>query len=73
MCVAFFENVIPEGLAKEPPEMLKIPNCLDLIDFTMVLFIATCEFNANNKHRCIQTHLKRRRTGSLASATPWGM
>ena len=34
---AFFEiYVLPEGLAKEPPQMLKGPQCLHLIDCTMV-------------------------------------
>ena len=32
----FRKCVLPEGLAKEPPEMLKILEWLDLVDFTML-------------------------------------
>ena len=38
--------VIPEGVAKEPPKIMKITKCLDSIDFTMVLTISICKFDA---------------------------
>ena len=46
-CV-FRKCVLPEGLAKELPEMMKIPKSLDLIDCTMVLTMSTCEFDAES-------------------------
>ena len=53
MCVFFFFRtcVLPEGLAKELPEIVKIPKCLDLIDCTMVLPISTCEIDAKTTQR----------------------
>jgi len=46
---AFFfrKYVLPEGLAKEPPKMLKIHKRLDPVDCTMTLIISTCKFDAN--------------------------
>jgi len=42
----FRKCVLPEGLAKESPQMMKIPKCLDLIGYTMVIPISTCKFDA---------------------------
>ena len=44
----FRKCVLPEGLAKTPPNMMKLPTCLDLIDYTMVLTISICKFDAEN-------------------------
>ena len=33
----FRKSLLPEGLAREPPQIVKIPKCLDLIDGAMVL------------------------------------
>ena len=44
-CV-FRKCVLPGGLAKEPPEMLKISKRLDSIDFMMVVTTPTCKFDA---------------------------
>jgi len=38
--------VHPEGLAKELPEMRKVPKCLGSIENTRVLPISTCNFYA---------------------------
>ena len=46
-CV-FRKCILPRGLAKEPPKMLKIPKCVDIIGYTMVLTILTCNFYAKN-------------------------
>jgi len=43
VCRKYF---LPEGLAKEPLQVLKNPKCLDLIDCTMVLLISACKINA---------------------------
>lgn len=37
--VFFLKCVLPEGLAKEPTEMSRIPQCLDSFDRTMILTI----------------------------------
>jgi len=39
--VRFRKCVLPKGLAQEPMEMFKIPKCLDLIGYPMVLTIPT--------------------------------
>ena len=44
-CV-FRKCILPEGLAKEPPKMLKIPKCLDFVDYPLVLTISICKFDA---------------------------
>jgi len=44
-CV-FRKGVLPEGLAKELPQILKFPKCLDSIDCTMILSIATFKLDA---------------------------
>ena len=46
---AFRTCVLPEGLATEPPKMLKLSKYVDLIACAMVLAISTYTFNAN-KH-----------------------
>jgi len=44
----FFENVLsPKGWQKESRNC-KIPKCLDLIDFQMILPIVICKFDAKN-------------------------
>jgi len=40
--------VFPEELAKELPNKLKIPKCVDVIACTMILPISTCKQNAKN-------------------------
>ena len=42
---AFRKCVVPEGLATEPQQMLKIPKCLDSIDCTMALTSFICKFD----------------------------
>ena len=44
--VRFVKHVLPEGLAKEIPQIVKIRKCLDLIDCAMVSPIST--FDAKN-------------------------
>jgi len=41
----FQKYVFPEGLAKEPKQIMKLPECLNFIDYTMVLNIPTCKFD----------------------------
>ncbi len=41
-------HVSPTWLAQGLPQIVKIPRCLDLIDCTMVLPIATCKFYSKN-------------------------
>jgi len=44
----FLKCVLPEGLAKELPKIVKYPERLDLIDCTMVVPISTCNFHTQN-------------------------
>ena len=46
LVVRFRKCVLPEGLAKEPPTVLKITEWLDLIGYTMVSTISICNFVA---------------------------
>jgi len=43
-----YKCVLPEGLAKGPPKILKIPKSLDLSDCTMVLPITIGKFDAKD-------------------------
>ena len=47
-CVRFQKCVLPEGLAKELLQIMHIPKYSELIDYAMVLLIATCKFDAKN-------------------------
>jgi len=38
----------PEGLAKEAPKIMKLNECLDILDCTMVLNLPTGNLDATN-------------------------
>ena len=44
----FRKCVLPEGLAKEPPQIRKNPKCLDLIGYTMFLTVSTCKLDTKH-------------------------
>jgi len=46
--VRFRKCVLPDGLAEEPPKIMKIPKCLDLIGYSMVSTNFICKFDVKN-------------------------